>query len=118
MRVIPLQAVQNVQRRKIPADLLAHKPKAVVRKPDTVVQLPPKEPDPHKAQIIVSTHPCRQQKVKNQVINFVGFNHDERTPFLLRYHHRSRAQRQRKSCHRNLRKHLMKQSYCLYTGKM
>lgn len=83
MRVITLQAMQNVQRRKIPADLLAHKPKAVVRKPDTVVQLPAKEPDPHKAQIVVKTHPCRQQKVKNQVINFARFHHDERTPFLL-----------------------------------
>lgn len=118
MRVIPLQAVQNVQRRKIPADLLAHKPEAVVRKPCAVVQLPAKEPEPHKAQVIVSTHPRRQQKVKDQVINFVGFNHDERTPFLLRYHHRSRAQRQRKSCHRNLQKHLMKPPYGLYTGKM
>lgn len=75
VRVIPLQAVQNVQRRKIPADLLAHKPEAVVRKPDTVVQLPAKEPEPHKAQVVVKTYPRRQQEVKNQVINFVRFHH-------------------------------------------
>lgn len=83
MRVIPLQAMQNVQRRKIPADLLAHKPEAVVRKPDTVVQLPAKEPEPHKAQIVVKTYPRHQQKVKDQIINFVRFFHGERTPFLL-----------------------------------
>ena len=75
VRVIPLQAMQNVQRRKIPADLLAHKPEAVVRKADTVVQLPAKEPDPHKAQIVVKTYPRRQQKVKDQIINFVRFFH-------------------------------------------
>lgn len=74
VRVIPLQAMQNVQRRKIPADLLAHKPEAVVRKTDTVVQLPAKEPDPHKAQIVVKTYPRRQQEVKDQIINFVRFS--------------------------------------------
>ena len=38
-----------------------------------MVQLPAKEPDPHKAQVIVKTYPRRQQKVKDQIINFVRF---------------------------------------------
>lgn len=65
VRIIPLQAVQNVQRRKIPADLLARQTKAVVGKTGGMVQLPPEEPEPHKAQVVVNTHPRRQQKVKN-----------------------------------------------------
>lgn len=66
-----MQAVQNVQGRKIPKNILTGKAETIIGKTAAVVKLPIKNPEPHKTQVIVQAHARRQQKVKDYVINAV-----------------------------------------------